>query len=122
MDDELLLEYAVQYGNDFFSDKGLDYGLYDWGTIVEIMAEKDFEESFLLGHYAYGWSESSNDSSESKLDFSFNDDWFAFDAYGRLMSVYDDETYYKYYLLDNYRDEFIEYLTDNGYIESDEEE
>lgn len=122
MDDELLLEYAVQYGNDFFSDKGLDYGLCDWGTIVEIMAEKDFEESFLLGYYAYGWSELSNDSSESKLDFSLNDDWFAFDAYGRLMSVHDDETYYKYYLLDNYRDEFIEWLTDNGYIEEDEEE
>ena len=122
MDDELLLEYAVQYGNDFFSDKGLNYGLYDWGTIVEIMAEKDFEEAFTMGLQAYSWGYASNDSSESKLDFSLNDDWFAFDGYGRLMSVYSAEEYYKHYLLDYYRDEFIEYLTDNGYIESDEEE
>lgn len=120
MDDETLLEYAVQYGNDFFSDKGMNYGLYDWGTILEIMEDKDFEESFLLGYHAYGWSESSNDGSEHKLDFSLSDDWFAFDAYGRLMSVYDDEAYYRYYLLDYYRDEFVEWLTDNGYIEEGE--
>lgn len=122
MDDETLLGYAVDYGNDFFSEKGLSHGLYDWDTIVDIMSGKDFEESFLLGYHAYEWSENSNDSSETKLEFSLSDEWFAFDNYGRLMSVYDAEEYYRYYLLDRYRDEFIEWLTDNGYIESDGEE
>lgn len=120
MNDETLLQYAVEYGNDFFSEKGMHHGLYDWETILGIMEEKGFEEAFFLGRSAYEWSESSNDSSENKLDFSANDDWFAFDSYGRLMSVYDDEEYYSYYLLDYYRDEFIEWLTDSGYIEEDE--
>ena len=86
------------------------------------MAEKDFEEAFTMGLQAYGWGYASNDSSLRKAEFRLSDDWFAFDGYGRLMSVYDDEAYYKQYLLDYYRDEFIEWLTDNGYIEEDEED
>ena len=108
-------EMIEDYGFDYLIENNPDAEPYDMGEFNELTTYRDdpleaITRAFYGGRYGF-----KNDS------FNPNDEYFAYDGYGNLISIkdYDINDYLKEHIDEEY---FYEWCVDEGYFESDEDD
>lgn len=107
-----LLDYSdmlERYGEEYLQEHQPDDCIYPMDEIEEFIT--DVWEALRSSFFGYDWHPSGNYER-----FNPNKDYFAFNAYGNLVSI--DAYNYKDWLNAHIsEDDFIAYCEDNGYIE-----
>jgi hypothetical protein len=108
-------EMVNDYGFEYLSEHNPDVEPYSMDEFNELTSYRDdpleaITRAFYGGRYGF-----KNDS------FNPNDEYFAYDGYGNLISIkdYDINEYLKDYIDESY---FYDWCVNQGYFESDEED
>lgn len=104
-----------EYGNEYLMETDPDVALYSMYDLNELLPQSP-EDAFSAGLNAYGYF----GGEKYKRDFNLNDDYFTYDGYARLVSVYGSD-YIPYLQGHIDEDYFIEWCEEQGYIDEDED-
>lgn len=111
-------ELVRQYGVEYMEENNMYDEMPNEMEMLNEYTQYDALEAITRAFYGYRWSGVEKDERE---EFNPNDEYFAFNAYGNLISIPD-------YWYDEYlqsfigEDEFIEWCQEQGYIDEDDDE
>ena len=110
-------ELVRQYGVEYMEENNMYDEMPNEMEMLNEYTQYDALEAITRAFYGYRWSGVEKDERE---EFNPNDEYFAFNAYGNLISIPD-------YWYDEYlqsfigEDEFIEWCKEQGYIDEDDD-
>lgn len=110
--DELIREYGVEYMQENNMYDETPYPMDELEELTNYTALDAITRAF----YGYQWT---GVKKEERDEFNPNDDYFAFNAYGNLISI-PDYWYDEYIKSQIDEDYFIEWCMEQGYIDEDE--
>lgn len=111
--DELVDQYGEEYVQEYYPDDML----YPMDMVSEFIT--DVWEALRSSFYGYDYNPHRDD--DHREQFNPNRDYFAFNAYGNLVSI---ESYDRVSWLERMIDEseFVQWCVEQGYIDEDEDE
>lgn len=113
LDNEDYLEYLEKYGREYLDDKRLydylTYSMDDFDELNRDMSPTEVVEEVLDGY------EYSSEEQKDKRKFNLNDEYFAYDGIGVLISIPDFELA-KYYKSKINKEHFIDWLNESGLL------
>ena len=109
--DELVEEYGAEYVQEYYPDDML----YPMDEISEFVT--DVWEALRSSFFGYDYNPYSDENREK---FNPNRDYFAFNAYGNLVSI-DSRDYVAWLQRMISEDEFVDWCIEQGYIDEDED-
>lgn len=113
LDNEDYLEYLEKYGREYLDDKRLyDYLTYSMDDFDELNRDVTLTEVVeeVLDGYEY-----SSEEQKDKRKFNLNDEYFAYDGIGVLISIPDFELA-EYYKSKINKEHFIDWLNESGLL------
>lgn len=113
LDNEDYLEYLEKYGREYLDDKRLyDYLTYSMDDFDELNRDVTLTEVVeeVLDGYEY-----SSEERKDKRKFNLNDEYFAYDGIGVLISIPDFELA-EYYKSKINKEHFIDWLNESGLL------
>lgn len=116
MESEDYRELLKNYGNEYLQEHNPDDCIYPMDEVSEFIT--DVWEALRSSFYGYDWAPGADSERSLREQFNPNRDYFAFNGYGNLTSI--DGYYYTDWLercIDE--DDFIEWCTEQGYIDED---
>lgn len=113
LDNEDYLEYLEKYGREYLDDKRLydylTYSMDDFDELNRDMSPTEVVEEVLDGY------EYSSEEQKDKRKFNLNDEYFAYDGIGVLISIPDFELA-EYYKSKINKEHFIDWLNESGLL------